>query len=352
VVGKGAQEFEFKVETLERAAHGWGQARNELECEHCGARTSVPPGTLAHSCLFCGSNKVIQRQAPQDMLRPRFVIPFKVDSQECINLVRTWLGSNWMTPASLRQLADLSVLTGIYLPYWTFDAVTSADWKAEVGHTKIERYRSGGEWKTRTVTEWRWESGHVEQSFDDILVEGTARISRLLLSRVDNFNLQDLAPYEPDYLAGLHAQAYDVVLEEAWQSARGQMRDQTRLACRNQASTPRIRNFSMTLDFSSESWRYILLPVYLAPYRYLNETYQVIVNGQTGSIAGQRPVDWRKIWLVVAAIVSPGLLLSVLGALLSVVIGPLMASIGVGALVIGLIVSLVLILRARGMDDV
>jgi hypothetical protein len=130
------------------------------------------------------------------------------------------------------------------------------------------------------------------------------------------------------------------------------MREQTRLACRSQASTPRIRNFSMTLDFSSESWRYILLPVYLAPYRYLNETYQVIVNGQTGSIAGQRPVDWRKLWLVVAAIVSPGVLLSVLGAILSAFIGPLMASIGIGVLVIGLIVSLILFLKARGMDDV
>ena len=34
---------------------------------------------------------------------------------------------------------------------------------------------------------------------------------------------------------------------------------------------------------------------------------------KNGSIAGQRPVDWAKFWLVMAAILSPGVLLGLLG---------------------------------------
>ncbi len=83
VVGKGAQEFEFTVETMERAAHGWGEPRTEMECQNCGARTSLPVGSLTSTCAFCGSNKVIQREAPQDVLRPRFLIPFKIDATKC-----------------------------------------------------------------------------------------------------------------------------------------------------------------------------------------------------------------------------------------------------------------------------
>jgi len=83
VVGKRAERFEFTVETLQRAAHGWGTTRKELQCQSCAAYTSVPPDSLTHTCPFCGSSNVIQRQAPQDVLRPRFLIPFKIEAGAC-----------------------------------------------------------------------------------------------------------------------------------------------------------------------------------------------------------------------------------------------------------------------------
>lgn len=322
VVGKGAQEFEFTVETVTAAAeaarlqaHGWGQARKELQCQNCMARTSLSEGQLTHTCPFCGSNKVLQHDAPQDELRPRFLIPFKVDAQVCQSFVRQWLGSSWMTPKALQQVANVAGFQPIYLPYWTFDAFTDAPWKAEVGHEETERYydSSDKEWKTRTVTVWRWESGRAREHFDDLLVPGTSRLSQVLLERLRTFDTHALVAYEPKFLAGMMAQSYDISLESAWQTARRQMREQTRAACRAQASTSEIRNFSMKLDFSGESWRYVLLPVYVSVYTYEGETYQVMVNGQTGEISGQRPVDWTKVWLAIVATLSPGVVFGLLG---------------------------------------
>jgi predicted heme/steroid binding protein len=158
------------------------------------------------------------------------------------------------------------------------------------------------EWKTRTVTVWRWESGQARLGIDDLLVEGTARLSAVLLDKIKTYNLNELVSYDAKYLAGFHARAYDVPLEKAWEVGRQQMREMTRQACREQASTSQIRNFSMSLDFSDESWRYVLLPVYVAAYRYDGKVYQVMINGQGGAITGQRPVDWAKVWLAVAAL--------------------------------------------------
>jgi hypothetical protein len=309
---------------------------------------------LAHTCPFCGSNKVIQREASQDMLRPRFLVPFKIEASGCQKIARDWLGSNWMTPAGLKNIASLAGFTGIYLPFWTFDALTTAAWRAEVGHTVTETYHERGEVKTRTKTVWRWESGQAQVNIDDLLVPGTGRISPLLLERLKNFELRDLCAYEAQFLAGFQAQAYDVPLEGAWETARQQMREQTRRACESQASSSQIRNFSMELDFGSESWRYILLPVYMAAYSYENRSYQVIVNGQTGTIAGQRPVDWKRIWLAVGALLAPGILLCLAG-LLTVLLGGIGVAIGgVGfvLLVIGLVISLLIIRQAQGMDDI
>jgi DNA-directed RNA polymerase subunit RPC12/RpoP len=353
VVGKGAREFEFKVETMERAAHGWGTERKDLSCEGCGAHVSVPPRSMTVSCPFCGSSKLVQTPGRQDALRPRFLVPFEVTDEACRRTIREWLGSSWMVPGDLQRLAGAVELTSMYLPTWTFDGVARARWRAQVGHTKTERYRSGGEWKTRTRTEWRWESGNVTRAFDDLPIPGTARLSQVLLERIKDYDLSGLAAYDPQFLAGSHAQAYDVPLEEAWEAARHRMREATRAACRDQASTSKIRNFSMELDFSDESWRYILVPAYVGAYRYGGDPYQLMVNGQTAEVAGQRPVDWTKVGLAIGAALAPGVLITLAGLVTILLgIGAIVAGVGMVVLIIGIIIGFLIFQKARRLDDV
>jgi len=132
------------------------------------------------------------------------------------------------------------------------------------------------------------------------------------------------------------------------------MRESTRKACLSQASSTKIRNFSMNLDFNDESWRYILLPVYVASYVYRGKVYQALLNGQNGAISGQRPVDWNKVWLVVAALLLPGIVLGVIGlvTLLFAGIGVLIGGFGFVLLIIGIVVSVIIFQRAQGLDDV
>lgn len=365
VVGKAAEEFEFTLETMSVAglAQGWGETRKEMQCQSCQAKTSLPQGHLTHTCPFCGSTQVLQQDAAQDMLRPRFLVPFKVDADVCLKIAREWLGSSWMTPKSLKSLASVASFTGIYLPYWTFDAESLAHWRAQVGHQVSDSYydSSSKSWKTRTKTVWRWESGQVRRIFDDVLIPGTNSLSLVLLEHLQDFDTSQFVPYEPAYLAGFLAQAYDIQLDHAWTVARDMMREETRLKCRDQASTSQIRQFTMSLDFSDESWRYVLLPVYVAVYRYENKVFQVMVNGQTGMIAGQRPVDWPKVWLAIIGMVAPGLLLGLLGLLASAVgalIPPSLVAGGIGLvvafilLIVGIIFAILTILKARRMDDV
>lgn len=353
VVGKRAEQFEFKVETLERLAQGWGEERTDVSCQSCGAVVSVPPKTISTTCPFCGSNKIVKQQGAQSDLRPRYILPFKIDLDALRKATREWLGSSWMTPAELRHKALLQDFTPIYLPYWTFDSTCAAEWKAEVGHTETERYYDGKEWKTRTTVKWRWESGRLKKSFDDLLIPGTDRLSQKHLFATNAYRLSDITEYDPKYLAGMHAKSYDVKLENSWEMAREKMREATKQACLGQASTSMVRNFSMALDFSDESWRYILLPAYISVYRFDNKSFQMIANGQTGQLSGQRPVDWQKVWLVIALCLIPGALLGVLGlfTLLFGGIGAVIGGIGFFLLVIGLVIAFVIFQKAQAMDD-
>ena len=81
------------------------------------------------------------------------------------------------------------------------------------------------------------------------------------------------------------------------------------------ASNPRVRNLSIEMSYDNERWRYLFVPVYIAVYRFGEKYYQVMVNGQNGRVFGQKPIDWTKVWLAIAAMLLPGLLMILMGCL-------------------------------------
>ena len=338
-LGKQAEEFEFTLETLEKAEQGWGVARQELHCDSCGASLSIEPGALTTICPFCASNRVNIRQAPADVLRPRALIPFKIQSAEIRQRALLWLGKGWFHPAELRASAVIERFSGIYLPFWTFDADIHSHWRAQVGYERQESYYDSSDksWKTRTVIDWRWEDGQVSIHNDDLLLSGSARLSRRILERLYPFDLNELSAYNPDFLAGWQAQTYDISLPQAWEDGKTTLRERAKDACYQDIPTSHVRNFSMTADFANEVWRFVLLPVYVAAYRYQERVFQVMLNGQTGVVAGQKPVAWWKIWLATAGLLAPGLLLGLIGLPLLLLggVGLLPLILGVVLLVIG-----------------
>ncbi len=357
-LGRGAEGFEFEVETVERAEKGWGEERKELACQHCGGVVSTPTDTIAFSCPFCGSNKVLFREPLQDVLRPRYLIPFKISPQDGWGAVQKWLGNSWMLPAALRAetlrtAESPEKLNPVYIPYWTFSAACNAAWKAQVAHEVVEHHTVNGQTVENRRIEWRNEEGKVQKAFSDLLVPGTTHLNMSVLGRIDAFNIADLILYEPRHLAGMRAQAYDLPLEEAWDAGRQVLRENMRQACLDRASSTQVRNFTMSLDFSDESWRYILVPVYTGVYRYQEKSYQILVNGQTGRIAGPRPVDWEKVWLVIAGILSPGLLLSIVGWLFSGnQPGAMTGTFGLILIVVALVIVFFLLRQAMELEHV
>lgn len=139
--------------------------------------------------------------------------------------------------------------------------------------------------------------------------------------------------YAPSFLAGWRAMTYDLALPEAWNQGRTRMRDRSRDTNYGQAHarTGYVRSFTMVADFEDERWRYVLLPMYVAAYRYGDRTCQVLVNSQTGEVSGQKPVAWWKIYAAIAAATTPSFFVGVcLGVPLT-----LAAGLGVAVMVVG-----------------
>ncbi|MEM7658005.1 MAG: hypothetical protein AAF399_17905 [Bacteroidota bacterium] len=198
IVGTGVQELEFKVDTLERSSEGWGTERTELTCDQCGGRTSLPPTLLTDSCPFCHSPRVHQHQAPQDELRPGFLIPLSLKPKEAQSRLLNWVGTHWMLAEGLKDAVARAEIQPIFLPFYTIDSHAYANWKAEVGYTRMTN--------DGMKTDWRWESGKEARFFDDWLISATEHVDAHLSDQVKPFDLEALVPYEASYLAGIAAQ--------------------------------------------------------------------------------------------------------------------------------------------------
>lgn len=321
-IGKAAKELEFRTETLSRANQAWYENREQIHCENCGADLLAEKKDISVKCPFCASSKVILSKASSQEFFPSAILPFKKKQEEVEATLKTWLGEGWFHPKELRLDVKINKLLPIYIPAWTFDTYINAQWKALVGYERQKRYydSSSKTWKTKTVIDWRWEDGQVDQTIDDYLISASDKIQDHLFTNISQYNLSALMEFSPDYLAGIRAQLYSKHLPEAWDEARSKLRELMKKSCYADIPTSHVRNFSLIADFQNETWRIIFLPIYLIAYIYQDKSYQVIVNGQTNKFAGQKPVDWNKIWLVFAGLFSPGILAG-LGSLILLMVG-------------------------------
>ncbi|MEZ5703511.1 MAG: hypothetical protein R3E42_18475 [Burkholderiaceae bacterium] len=186
-------------------------------------------------------------------------------------------------------------LHGVYLPYWTFDAQVDAAYTAEAG----TYYQTQD--KKREIR-WRRVSGRIGHFFDDTLVCGSRGVQPRLLRGVEPFPTTDrLKPYDPGYLSGWTVERYQLDLVGAAQQGRQRMQAAVRNMCAQDIRADTHRNLQVDAQFSRQTFKHVLLPIWLVGYRYGARDYQVVINGATGQVAGEYPKSWIKIALAVVA---------------------------------------------------
>ncbi len=293
----------------------WGAERREVKCQSCQAISVFVDGKVAQRCEFCGSPSIMPHEALRDAITPQSLLPFKISDVQVREQLRTWYGSRWFAPNRLKHAALTDTLHGVYLPYWTFDSQVSAAWAADAGYHYYdeESYRDNqGNTQTRQVQQTRWEraSGHLEHFFDDGLIPGTVGVKPALLKQIEPFPMQsDLKPYASEYVRGWTVERYQVDLRQASERNLQQMQLDTRALCAGQIPGDTHRDLQVDAQFSSRTFKHILVPVWLVNYTYGAKTYQVVANGNTGKLAGEQPYSLAKIALAVMCLVALALLL-------------------------------------------
>jgi hypothetical protein len=192
-----------------------------------------------------------------------------------------------------------------------------ADWQAESGtyYWESESYTDGnGRRQTRQVRKTRWwpSSGSIDHFFDDELVSASRGVHEKLLRKVEPFpTTTDLKPYQPGFLSGWVVEQYQIDLIAAAQHSRSAMEAKTEQLCASEVPGDTHRALRVQPHFSGQTFKHILVPVWLIAYDYGSRQFQIVINGYTGAIAGEHPLSWIKITLAILAALIVVLIIAV-----------------------------------------
>ena len=307
------REMDFKTALRDDLPEPDMEETRVSKCPNCAAEVEFDPAIHAMECPFCAT-PVVTDTGTHRHIKPRAVLPFSLDERTAHDAMSDWLGRLWFAPNGLQQYARKGrKMQGIYVPFWTYDADTKSRYTGERGTvyfvTRTVMHDGKPIQKQVAKVRWRPARGQVARFFDDVLVLASRSLPKKFTDALAPWDLSSLEPYTPAYLAGFRAEGYGVLLDDGFDEARQIMDATIRRDIRFDIGGDRQRIHSVNTTVRDVTFKHILLPVWVAAYKYRGDTYRFVVNGNTGKVQGERPYSTVKIALalIAGALVAGGL---------------------------------------------
>lgn len=306
---------------------------SEVQCKGCAAVVLLEDKVAADRCPYCGNDLENKPVSAKNMILPEGLLPFRIDHKAAIDAFKKWLAGRWFAPGDLKMLASLGRMGGIYVPFWTFDSQTYTHYTGQRGdnyqetetYTEPETYfetNAQGQQvaqtrmvtKTRIVTKIHWYpvAGNVEHFFDDVLVCASQSIPADLIQQLAPWDLPNVEPFKPEFLAGFQTERYTVDLNSGFTQARTIMDGAIRGLCCQDIGGDHQQLSTVNTQHTAITFKHILQPVWLAPYRYRDKTYRIVVNARTGEVVGTRPYSyWKPVLIILVILAAIGIVAGV-----------------------------------------
>lgn len=285
--------------------------KRTLKCVSCGARIKLNKYEYSGKCEYCGNN-IVGIFKEKNKLIPNAIIPFKYSLEDAGKMMAKGIANSKMfVPTELKKRFPVENIKGVYFPSFSYDAHSESDYNGVLAYT--ETYYSFGERKTRTV--YKDISGHHSLDLTDVVVESSSKLTQIEMNKMGTYNFEERVKFDDGFILGYNVEDYEKTAQECKEVALNMMKENIKKSILKQYRSGRVCSFNLTTKYFDEKFTYCLLPLYECEYTYKNKKYKIIMNGQTGKIAGEVPKSGKKIALFVIGIVVVSLL-----ALLPVII--------------------------------
>ena len=302
-------DTEFDVETLKSMDEDLGDkddtewetqpggewAENEQDglcsyvCKSCGGEIICDENTVAISCPYC-DNPVVMSGKVSGMLKPDFVIPFKLNKEAAKAGLMKHLKGKRLLPKIFKDENHIDEIKGVYVPFWLFDTDVNADMRYNATRTRMwsdSRYNY-------TETSFFSIRRGGSMSFERVPVDGSSKMADDIMESIEPYDFSAAVDFNTAYLAGYLADKYDVDAQQSIKRASERIKRSTEIAFKDS-----VRGYATVLSdggsvrFSGSQAKYALYPVWILNTTWQDKRYVFAMNGQTGKFTGDLPVDKR-----------------------------------------------------------
>ncbi len=271
----------------------WGEDGSSVHtynCPSCGAELICDATTAATTCPYCDNPNIVPGQL-SGTLKPDYVIPFRLDKQAAIAALKEHYKGKFFLPKAFKEQAHLEEIKGIYVPFWLYDADADAD--AVYRATRTHSY-TRGDYRITETAHFVVKRGGVIR-FQNVPVDGSSKMSNAYMDSIEPYDFSELVPFSTAYLPGFLADRYD---EDDKACA-----ERAELRCQNSAldaleadihgyHTLTRKDSHVDIDYGKV--KYALMPVWTLKTKWEGKDYLFMMNGQTGKLVGDLPVDKKK----------------------------------------------------------
>ena len=264
-------------------------------CTSCGAELAVSDTEVSTYCAYCGQPTIVYSRVSEE-LKPDYIIPFKITREQAIEQIRKKIKRGGvLTPKAVKNF-EIEKVRGIYVPYWLFDVHYRNNQKLYV--TVKGRDRTMGYWFT------------AECDFVRLSCDASSRLADESTQRLEPYNYKEMEEFNAAYLSGFYAERYDMsakVLKKTMQKRCDELYD-ARVNRELNVDKNSYKNVKVNHPkYEVQKAKYALLPAWFLTFRYKDEPYTILLNGQTGKIVGAVPFSFWKaglVYVVVAVIIA------------------------------------------------
>ncbi len=262
-------------------------------CKSCGAEIVSDGKTVATECMYCG-NPVVMSDNVSGMVTPDVVIPFKIDKKQAEQMLLNFYKGKRLLPKAFTTGNRVSKITGLYVPFWLFSSKGEGDIKYTA--TKVSHWSDDDYDYTRTETYDVMRRGEI--AFDNIPVDASTKMEDDYMDGVEPFDYSALTEFSPMYMAGYFADKFDVSVDECSERANSRVTSSLEDSFLNTVNGyTTVDKNSADINLQSEDIKYALMPVWMLNTKYNGKLYQFAINGQTGRVSGELPIDKGKLFM-------------------------------------------------------
>ena len=266
-------------------------------CKECGGEILAYDNTVATFCSYCGASTVLSSRIGKERA-PEYIIPFKITKQQSAELYRKSVKKALFAPAYMKEDTVIEKFRGIYMPYWIYDFKENrpASLRGQEDHRS-------GDYIIHTHYDI---NTNVDAEYNGLAYDASSQFNDNLSEAIAPFDFNTAVPFNTSYMSGFYADAADTDAKLYADQARMIV---TADIYNNIARDPAVKKITLKTDSMSNlapektESRLGYFPVWFLSCKNKDRITYAVINGQTGEVATDIPIDFKK-YLISSLIVT------------------------------------------------